>query len=167
MYAVCTAAMLFGMTGTLRAQKGDPFIETFRQGVLTMSKQTFEVVNSLHSVEDVDAAEPRFAKIMDDFVVMLNGLSEYLDQGFEGSLESLSVMETDAELKEWSDKVNASIEQLQNDHPEAAARLTELGNTQSQKVMEAMNNLMQKLMAQEMPAGDEPGTEAPGEYGGQ
>lgn len=149
--AAFLAALFIGTAGTLRAQQADPFIETFRQGVVTMSKQTLELVNTLRSVEDVDAAEPKLAKIMDDFVVMLNGLAEYVDQGFDGSMESLNVMQSDPELQEWNDKVNAAIARLEEEHPEAAARLTELGNEQSPKVMEAMTELMQKLMAAEMP----------------
>lgn len=149
--AAFIAATLFGTTRTLHAQDGDPFIETFRQGVITMSKQTLDVLNSIHSAADADAAEPRVSKIMDNFVVTLNGLAEYVDQGAEASMESLNVMQNDPELQEWNDKVNARIAKLEAEHPDAAARLTEIGNAQSPKVMEAMTNLMQKLMAKSMP----------------
>lgn len=152
---IVLAAFLFGAGGTLHAQESDPFVETFRQGVIDMSKRTLEVVKSIHSVEDADAAEPRIAKIMNDFVIMLGGLAEYLDQGFDGSLETLSMMQTDPELVEWSEKVNAVIRTLQEEHPDAALRLTEIGSAQSAKVMEAMTNLMLKLQEPE-----ETGTEA-------
>ena len=125
----------------------EDFVEDFKDQMIDMSKQMLEVAEDVESVEDAEAAEPKIEKAMNDFAMLVDDLANNMDNMTMKeamALQKMQDIENDPEVKEWMQKADDAMAKLRTDHPDAAAKLEELGQKHSSKLQTAMMALMQK-----------------------
>ena len=123
-------------------------VQDFKDGMIELSKQIIEVTENVETVEDAEAAEPKIEKAMNSIVGLFTGLADNVDKITSEELkelESMKNIDEDPEVKEWMQKAEAAMDKLKEDHPEAAAKLEELGEKHIQEMMGAMMKIGQNL----------------------
>ena len=128
------------------AEAGDVDTEDLKEAMLEMTKDMHDIVSEIETVEDVQEADEEIGEIFDDLVENMRGAMK--------NPEALQAMEqeveNDPEVKEWSDKMDAAMAQLQTDHPEAAAELEKVMQKHSMKLMALIGEAMQNMSPEDM-----------------
>ena len=140
-----TSPLLFAQEG---GEEPLPTVERFRQGMLDLSRQMIQIAESVKTVADAEAAEPKVEKAMNSITDLFTDLADNIDKMTLEELEDLQDMQNlgeDPEVKKWMDQAEAAMDKLKADHPEAAAKLKEIGEKHSQKMMGAMMGAMMKI----------------------
>ncbi|MCB0713711.1 MAG: hypothetical protein KDD67_15395 [Ignavibacteriae bacterium] len=127
---------------------GSASVADFKAGMIELSKQMIEVAEDVETVADAEAAEPKVEKAMTSIASLFTGLADNIDKMTLEELKGLQDMQNigeDPEVKKWMDQAEAAMDKLKADHPEAAAKLKEIGEKHSQKMMGAMMGAMMKI----------------------
>lgn len=130
-----------------------------KSAMLDMTKEMYDIVDGIESVDDVKAADDEIGKIFDNLVENMRGM--FKDPSAMTQMQTM--MEEDSELKEWGEKMEAAIAKLEADHPEAAAELDGVMQKHSMKMMTLMSEAMQSMSPEDMEAMTGEGEEAPAE----
>ena len=142
-------AALLG-TSSLFAQGSEGEMgQEFKQALIHLSKEMVEVAQSVKSVAGAEAAEPRIEAAMNSFANMINNLTNSIDGMTIKELtllQDLEHIEEDPEVKKWGEKAEVAMNKLQENYPEAAARIEELADKHSGKLQNALAGLMTKAM---------------------
>ena len=121
-------------------------IEHVKEVMLAMTRQMHGIVSGIETVEDVQKADEEIGRIFDDLV-------EHMREALKNP-EVLNVIEqeveNDPEMKEWSQKMDAAMEQLKADHPEAAAELEKVMQKHAMKLMALVGEAMQNMSPEDM-----------------
>jgi len=146
--------------------------EKFKSEMITMFKEMVEVTEGVESVEDAEAADPKIEAAMNRIASMLEGIDlENMTIKDAMAFKELQNLDNDPEFKEWSERAEVAREKLKTDHPEAAAKLKELGDKHSEKLQTAIMSFMMKAMQMGKKAdggdagGDDAGAEGDGKAG--
>ena len=137
-----------GTSSTDAGGSGGATAADFKQGMIDLSKQMIDITEDIESVEDAQEAEPKIEKAMNDIVALFTRLADNIDKMTVAELRELQNLQTimeDPEVKEWMDKAQAASDKLKADHPDAAAKLEEIGNKHGEKMMGAMMGAMMKI----------------------
>lgn len=122
--------------------------EKLENVMIEISKDMISITEDIESVEDAEKAEPRIAESMEKLSAVLVEFSDNVDKMTMedmAKLQHLQNLGESPEAKEWMDKAQAATDKLKAEHPDAAAKLEELGRKHSQKTMEGMMALMMKV----------------------
>ena len=128
------------------AEAGEVDTEDLKEAMLAMTKDMHDIVSEIETVEDVQEADEEIGEIFDGLVESMRGAMKN-----PAALQAMEQeVENDPEVKEWSDKMDAAMEQLQTDHPEAAAELEKVMQKHSMKLMALIGEAMQNMSPEDM-----------------
>lgn len=128
------------------AAAGEVDAEELKGAMIDMSKQMHGIISEVETVEDVQAADEEIGEIFDDLVENMRGAMKN-PAAFQSMEQEI---ENDPEMKEWSQKMDAAMEQLKADHPEAAAELEKVMQKHAMKLMALVGEAMQNMTPEEM-----------------
>jgi hypothetical protein len=119
--------------------------EEIRESMLKMNQEMFDIISGIESVEDVQEADEEIGEIFED-------LAANMRSGMQNPTEMQKMemeMQQDPKMQEWDQKINAAMETLRTEHPEAAAELDKVMQKHGQKMQQVMMEAaeqMQELM---------------------
>ena len=128
------------------AAAGEVDAEELKGAMIDMSKQMHGIISEVETVEDVQAADEEIGEIFDDLVENMRGAMKN-PAAFQSMEQEI---ENDPEMKEWSQKMDAAMEQLKADHPEAAAELEKVMQKHAMKLMALVGEAMQNMSPEDM-----------------
>lgn len=138
--------------------------QKIKSGMIDMAKGMIDIAEDVESVEDAEKAEPKIAELMGNLTSVFTDFGDNIDKMTMEDIQELQNMQAimqDPEVAEWGKKVEASMEKLKTEHPDAAAKLEEITTKQSQKMMEGMMAIGMKIQQKMGGAAGGMGTPAP------
>lgn len=153
--ATSTALCLLAIAAPAAAQQGADRVsvtERFKSGLIDFSKEMIDVASSVRSVQDVERAEARISASMNRLTVLVLSLVDNFETMSEEEGREVIRLRTlmiDPEVVRWMSAAETALDSLKSRHPEAAARLEEIGTKQSDRFVESMariNAMIQRRM---------------------
>jgi hypothetical protein len=128
------------------AEAGQADTEDLKEAMMDMTKEMHGIVSEIETVEDVRGVDEEIGEIFDNLVEKMRGAMKN-----PAAMQAMEQeVENDPEMKEWSDKMDAAMAQLQTDHPEAAAELETVMQKHSMKLMTLIGEAMQNMNPEDM-----------------
>lgn len=148
---ILALALLLLVAPTLAAQESTP-AEQMKKAMVDMSSEMHAIIVDLESTDDVQEATEDIAEVFDELIESMRGFmtaDPVAMQAMEAEVQS------DPQIMEWNQKMDAAMQQIQTDHPEAAAALMQVMQQQSMKLMALVTEMMQDVEVMEAEAEDE------------
>src|SRR5690606_11686806 len=128
------------------ADAGDVSTDELKAAMLEMTKDMHGIITDIESVEDVQEADDDIGEIFDDLVESMRGAMKN-----PAAMQQMEAeMQNDPVMKEWSDKMDAAMENLKSEHPEAAAEFEKVMQKHSMKLMTLIGEAMQNMSPEDM-----------------
>lgn len=141
--AALLSLCLLALPGSLSAQTtpSGSMTEKFKSAMMHVSQETLDILQSVKSAEDVEKVESRLVAAMDGVVAFFKEIGSNVDTMTPEQMNEFQNMQSimrDRDFVELNTQVQVAGSKLRLDYPEAAAKLEEIAQKHSQKMMEDM-----------------------------
>lgn len=134
-----------------QANGGGSISAKIKSAIIEMAQEMIRIYGQVKTTADANNARPKIRGAMDKVAAVFGEIGSNVENMMAEDIEELENLEgimQDPAVVEWGRKVTTAENELKEKHPEAAARLAEIVEKESQKLISVMMAVGDKIQQQ-------------------